>query len=41
MLAMNFRGPFRVRADYDMPYPEIEHPQDAIVKVLRNLHMRE
>jgi threonine dehydrogenase-like Zn-dependent dehydrogenase len=35
MLAMNFRGPFRVRADYDMPYPEIEHPQDAIVKVLR------
>jgi threonine dehydrogenase-like Zn-dependent dehydrogenase len=32
---MNFRGPFRVRADYDMPYPEIEHPQDAIVKVLR------
>lgn len=35
MLAMNFRGPFRVRADYDMPLPEIEHPQDAIVKVLR------
>jgi threonine dehydrogenase-like Zn-dependent dehydrogenase len=35
MLAMNFRGPFRVRADYDMPYPEIEHPQDAIIKVLR------
>jgi threonine dehydrogenase-like Zn-dependent dehydrogenase len=36
MLAMNFRGPKRVRADYDMPYPEIEHPQDAIVKVLRS-----
>jgi len=36
MLAMNFRGPFRVRADYDMPYPEIEHPQDAIVRVLRS-----
>lgn len=36
MLAMNFRGPFRVRADYNMPYPEIEHPQDAIVRVLRS-----
>lgn len=36
MLAMNFRGPFRVRADYDQPYPEIEHPEDAIVKVLRS-----
>ncbi|MDT0675631.1 zinc-dependent alcohol dehydrogenase [Autumnicola musiva] len=36
MLAMNFRGPFRVRADYDQPYPEIEHPGDAIVRVLRS-----
>ncbi len=36
MLAMNFRGPFRVRADYDKPYPEIEHPEDAIVRVLRS-----
>lgn len=36
MLAMNFRGPFRVRADYDRPYPEIEHPSDAIVRVLRS-----
>lgn len=36
MLAMNYRGPFRVRADRDMPYPEIEHPQDAIVRVLRS-----
>lgn len=36
MLAMNFRGPFRVRADRDMPYPEIEHPNDAIVRVLRS-----
>lgn len=36
MLAMNFRGPFRVRADKDMPYPEIEHPEDAIVRVLRS-----
>ena len=34
MLAMNFRGPFRVRID-DKPIPEIQHPQDAIVKVLR------
>ena len=36
MLAMNFRGPFRVRADRDKPYPEIEHPDDAIVRVLRS-----
>lgn len=36
MLAMNFRGPFRVRADYDQAYPEIEHPEDATVKVLRS-----
>ena len=36
MLAMNFRGPFRVRVDYDKPIPEIQHPQDAIVKVLRS-----
>ena len=36
MLAMNFRGPFRIRADYDKPYPEIEHPNDAIVRVMRS-----
>jgi threonine dehydrogenase-like Zn-dependent dehydrogenase len=36
MLAMNYRGPFRVRADRDAPYPEIQHPQDAIVRVLRS-----
>ena len=36
MLAMNFRGPFRVRADRNMPFPEIEHPEDAIVRVLRS-----
>lgn len=35
MLAMNFRGPFRVRADYNKPYPEIKHPNDAIVRVTR------
>ncbi len=33
---MNFRGPFRVRADYNKPYPEILHPQDAIVRVTRS-----
>lgn len=33
---MNFRGPFRVRADHDKPYPAIEHHDDAIVRVLRS-----
>ena len=36
MLAMNYRGPFRIRVDRHAPYPEIEHPGDAIVKVLRS-----
>lgn len=36
MLAMNYRGPYRVRVDRDRPIPEIEHPQDAIVRVLRS-----
>ena len=36
MLAMNYRGPHRVRIDYDKPIPEILHPGDAIVKVLRS-----
>lgn len=36
MLAMNYRGPFRVRADHDKPMPEIEHPGDAIVRVVRS-----
>ncbi len=35
MLAMNYRGPFRVRADRK-PYPEILHPQDAIIRVTRS-----
>src|SRR6056297_2023519 len=35
MLAMNYRGPFRIRADHIRPYPEIEHPNDVIVRVLR------
>src|SRR5687768_3668805 len=36
MLAMNYRGPFRVRADKNKPDPRIEHPQDAIIKVTRS-----
>lgn len=35
MLAMNFRGPFRVRTS-QKPMPEILHPQDAIVRVTRS-----
>lgn len=35
MLAMNYRGPYRVRADHK-PEPKILHPQDAIVKVTRS-----
>jgi len=34
MLAMNFRGPYRVRAE-QKPDPVIEHPNDAIVRVSR------
>lgn len=36
MIAMNFRGPFRVRVDRNKPDPEILHPQDAIVRVTRS-----
>ncbi|GAB3528432.1 zinc-dependent alcohol dehydrogenase [Pontibacter brevis] len=36
MLAMNYRGPQRVRLDRDKPMPEILHPQDAIVRVTRS-----
>ncbi|MDI3384437.1 zinc-dependent alcohol dehydrogenase [Xenophilus aerolatus] len=35
MLAMNYRGPYRVRLD-ERPEPEIEHPNDAIVRVTRS-----
>lgn len=35
MLAMNYRGPQRVRLDHK-PMPEILHPQDAIVRVTRS-----
>ena len=34
MLAMNYRGPRRVRVD-QKPEPQIKHPQDAIVRVTR------
>ena len=36
MLAMNFRGPYRIRVQKDKPIPEIIHPEDVIVKVLRS-----
>lgn len=35
MLAMNYRGPRRVRID-EKPEPVIEHPQDAVVRVTRS-----
>lgn len=35
MLAMEYRGPYRVRAVHK-PQPQIEHPQDAIVQVTRS-----
>lgn len=36
MLAMNFRGPYRVRLDRDKPFPKILHPEDAIVRVMQS-----
>ncbi len=35
MLAMNYRGPYRVRAAQKTE-PEVEHPNDAIVRVTRS-----
>jgi threonine dehydrogenase-like Zn-dependent dehydrogenase len=35
MLAMNYRGPLRVRIDHK-PMPKILHPQDAVVRVTRS-----
>lgn len=35
MLAMNYRGPYRIRT-IEKPEPEILHPQDAIVRVTRS-----
>lgn len=37
MIATNYRGPYRIRADRDKALPEIEHPNDAIVRVTRSL----
>lgn len=36
MLAMNYRGPYRIRADKKKALPEIKHPNDAIIKVTRS-----
>jgi threonine dehydrogenase-like Zn-dependent dehydrogenase len=36
MLAMNYRGPYRIRIDRDKAIPEIEHSSDAIVRVTRS-----
>lgn len=36
MLAMNYRGPYRIRADRGKPMPQIEHSGDAIVRVTRS-----
>jgi len=36
MLAMNYRGPQRIRLDRNKPMPEILHPEDAIVRVTRS-----
>lgn len=33
---MNYRGPFRIRADKNRPEPKILHPYDAIVRVTRS-----
>ncbi len=35
MLAMNYRGPYRVRVE-QKPMPRIQHPRDAIVRVTRS-----
>ena len=36
MIAMNFRGPYRVRVDRNKPDPQILHPDEAIVRVTRS-----
>ncbi len=35
MLAMDYRGPYRVRVEHK-PMPTIQHPRDAIVRVTRS-----
>ena len=37
MIATNYRGPYRIRADRDKDLPKIEHPNDAIIRVTRSL----
>ncbi|UOE99817.1 zinc-dependent alcohol dehydrogenase [Bdellovibrio reynosensis] len=34
MLAMTYRGPYKIRLDHK-PMPDIEHPNDAIIRVTR------
>lgn len=34
MLAMDYRGPYRVRLS-EKPMPRIEHPRDAVVLLTR------
>src|SRR6059058_5139496 len=36
MLAMNYRGPYRIRLDRKKAEPEILHPEDAIIRVTRS-----
>lgn len=36
MLAMNYRGPYRIRLNRNKEEPEILHPRDAIVRVTRS-----
>lgn len=36
MIAMNYRGPFRIRVDKNRRDPKILHPYDAIVRVTRS-----
>lgn len=35
MIAMDYRGPFRIRTA-NKPQPEIQHPEDAIIRVTRS-----
>ncbi|RYG12539.1 MAG: glutathione-dependent formaldehyde dehydrogenase, partial [Chitinophagaceae bacterium] len=35
MLAMEYRGPYRVRT-VEKPMPKILHPEDAIIRVIRS-----
>jgi threonine dehydrogenase-like Zn-dependent dehydrogenase len=37
MIATNYRGPYRIRADRNKSMPRMEHPNDAIIRVTRSL----